>query len=246
MSRPASPRRRDWQVLVDSAWFPVVVWAVWRLAQVTALVAVGGHPVGDTFRFDAAWYRSILAQGYQYDAPNTVQQNPAFPPGLPWLTEPFSWVAGDKWAAFLVANLTGLAALRRRLVGAAHLGRRSLGALRHRRPGAVAHVASTCGRSTPRALFVAATAVGLGAERKGRRWLVAACAVVAGVTRVVGLLFGPVLAVRALVAGTPPRPDRVPVPRRRCRGRGARHRRAADHHRPRASRRRSCSATPGT
>jgi len=43
-------------------------------------------------------------------------------------------------------------------------------------------------------LFVAATAVGLGAERKGRRWLVAVCAVVAGVTRVVGLLFGPVLA----------------------------------------------------
>jgi len=197
-SRPASPRRRDWQVLVDSAWFPVVVWAVWRLAQVTALVAVGGHPVGDTFRFDAAWYRSILAQGYHYDAPSTVQQNPAFPPGLPWLTEPFSWVLGDKWAAFVVANLVGLGAF-----VAVWWALRTWAGDRCARYGTIAlalwPTSFYLWAFYSESLFVAATAVGLGAERKGRRWLVAVCAVVAGVTRVVGLLFGPVLAAVGVV-----------------------------------------------
>ena len=162
--------------------------------RLIALVAVGGHPVGDTFRFDAAWYRSILAQGYHYDAPNTVQQNPAFPPGLPWLTEPFSWLLGDKWAAFLVANLTGLGAF-----VAVWWALRTWAGDRCARYGTIAlalwPTSLYLWAFYSEGLFVAATAVGLGAERKGRRWLVVVCAVVAGVTRVVGLLFGPVLAV---------------------------------------------------
>lgn len=190
----ATPHRWDARSLVDSLWFPVAVWAVWRLAQLIILVAVSGHPVGDTFRFDAAWYRSILSQGYHFDLPSTVQQNVAFPPGLPWLTEPFSWVLGDKWAAFLVANATGLGAF-----VAVWWALRDWAGDRCARYGTVAlalwPTSFYLWAFYSEGLFLIATAVGLTAQRRGNRLLAAACIVVAGVTRVVGFAFGPVLAV---------------------------------------------------
>ena len=192
-SRPASPGRRDWSDLVDSAWFPVAVWVAWRAAHVVLLLAVGGHPVGDTFGFDGGWYRSILAQGYRYDQPSTVHQNVAFPPGLPWVTEPFSWVIGDKWAAFVVANLTGLGAF-----VAVWWALRSWAGPRCARLGLLAlalwPTSFYLWAFYSEGLFMIATAVGVTAQRRGNRWLAAACIVLAGVTRVVGFVFGPVLA----------------------------------------------------
>ena len=231
-SRPASPRRRDWQILIDSAWFPVVVWAVWRLAQLIALVAVGGHPVGDTFRFDAAWYRSILAQGYHYDAPSTRPAEPGVPT-RPAVADRAVLVGARRQVGGLPRRQPdGPRRVRRRLVGAAHVGRRSVRPLRHHRPGAVAHLALPVGlllggpvrrrhRGGPRRRAEGEAVVGRRVCGGGRGDPRRRTAVRTGAGGA------------ALVAGTAPRPDRLPLPRGRRRGRGARHRRPAGHHRPR-------------
>jgi hypothetical protein len=88
--------------------FPVAVWALWRLGQAVALLLWGGHLGDDPFRFDGSWFLSILTNGYVItDHSFATTQNPAFFPGLVWLTEPLSWPLGDRAAALLVANVTG-------------------------------------------------------------------------------------------------------------------------------------------
>ncbi|HEX6658572.1 MAG TPA: hypothetical protein VF065_10850, partial [Ilumatobacter sp.] len=87
------------------------MWALWRCAVAIGFAVLGSGLGGRPFAFDGGWFRSILVDGYVVTDPSfSTQQNPAFFPGLVWLTEPLSWVLGDSTAAVLVSNITALTA----------------------------------------------------------------------------------------------------------------------------------------
>ena len=91
--------------------FPLLVWLIWRVAQAIVLVVAGGDVADDVFRFDGGWFLSILEHGYVVtDTTYATQQNVAFFPGVVWLTEPFSWLLGDRTAATLVSLATSASA----------------------------------------------------------------------------------------------------------------------------------------
>jgi hypothetical protein len=97
--------------LLDAFVPPLTVFIVWRIVEATAIRAFGASIVGSTLGWDGGWYYSILVHGYRNTAGGfSVDQNTAFFPGTVWLTEPFRLVMPDRWAAFVVANLTAAAA----------------------------------------------------------------------------------------------------------------------------------------
>lgn len=175
--------------------FPVAVWAIWRIVQGLLVLVLGGSLVEDAFRFDGGWMLGLLQSGYDVTDPTfAAQQNPAFFPGLVWLTEPFSLVVGDRAAALIVANLCGLGAFVT-VFGAfnAILGER---AARRAVIGiALWPLSLVFWAFYSEGLFVGVTAAAVWADRRGKTWLAFAALVLAGTTRVVGLAAGPALAV---------------------------------------------------
>lgn len=147
-----------------------------------------------TFFWDGSWFRTILADGYVVTDPSfETWQNPAFLPGIVWVTEPFTWLLEDRLAAFLVANALSLAAF-----VAVYVAVRAWASERRAR-GAV--LALACWPTSfflwtyySEALFITASAVAFWADARSKRATAAVAIVAASSTRVVGLLFGPVMA----------------------------------------------------
>ena len=197
MAAPAETIRVDQPVSEGSVLaFPLIVWMIWRVCHAGVLVAVGGDLVGDAFRFDGQWFLTVLHHGYVLkDASYATQQNVAFFPGLVWLTEPFSWVLGDRAAAIFVANVTGAAAFvavygaTRCITGSDRVGRRSTIGL------AVWPASIVMTAFYSEGLFVTATAAAIWAAKRDRHAAGCVAAFVAGITRSIGFLLGPVLAV---------------------------------------------------
>lgn len=179
--------------------FPVAVWAVWRLGHIAALVAFGGDPVDDSFRFDGAWMRSVLDGGYVLsDESYTVQQNVAFFPGLPYLTRPFAEVLGVDVGALVVANLAALATFCAvfaavRAVSEEAVARRAVIALALW-PGSIALWAFMS-----EGVFLAASGAAVWADSRRRPGLATFLAWCAGTFRAVGFMVGPALAVARVV-----------------------------------------------
>ncbi len=178
---------------------PLAVWAGWRLAHLLAVLAWGGDPVGDTFRFDGAWMRSILEQGYVRSDPTySVQQNLPFLPGMIWLTKPLALLIGNRWGAFVMANVAGLVAF-----GAVHA---AIAAIAGPRAAGRAVVALALWPGSlvlwaymSEAPLVAATALAVLADVHRRPGRAGLAAFVAGTCRVVGFTVGPALAVARVV-----------------------------------------------
>ncbi len=194
MTGAATSRIRSVRASSAALAVPLLVWAVWRLGQALALVALGGDLADDAFRFDGAWLLGILQHGYSVTDPTFgTQQNVAFFPGLVWLTEPFSWLLGPRPAALLVANLIGAAAF-----VAVFGALRSLAGERIARRGVVglalwpASIVMTAYYAE--GLFVAATAGALWATQRERHALAYPLVFVAALTRSIGFLLGPILA----------------------------------------------------
>ncbi|HXH58272.1 hypothetical protein [Iamia sp.] len=179
----------------SATWFPVAIWAVWRLAHLLAVVAWGGDPVQDTFRFDGAWMRSVLDDGYVLSDPSfTIQQNVAFLPGVVALARPFAAVMDTDLAGLVVANLTGLTSfwalfVAVRAVSDERVARRAVVTLALW-PGSLALWAFMS-----EGAFITASALAVLADARRRPLLAAIAAWAAGTTRVVGFTVGPALAV---------------------------------------------------
>lgn len=104
--------------------FPMMVYAVWRIAEFAVLSGFGGQnatrqdtgimPEGHPgfYLWDGAWYQRILHHGYQPAPPGGGQSDTAFFPLLPWLTKVTEWVVGSELAAaVIVTSLASLAAV---------------------------------------------------------------------------------------------------------------------------------------
>ena len=184
------PRPRLW----DLAAFPLAVWVLWRAAQAVLVVAFGGNVVDATFRYDGTWFRSVLEDGYVVtDRSFATQQNPAFMPGVAWLAWPVAQVIGAEAAAVVVANLTGLAAF-----FGVHGATRSWASERTARIATVAlalwPTSFVLCAYYSEGLFIAATALGLWADRRDRPAPALLACFLAPLTRTVGIAFAPVLA----------------------------------------------------
>ncbi len=199
MTGAATPRVRSVRAASGALAFPVLIWVVWRLGHALALVASGGDLADDAFLFDGSWLLGILEHGYSVTDPTFgTQQNVAFFPGLVWLTEPFSWLLGPRPAAILVANLTAAAAFlgvfgALRSVAGERIARRGLIGLALW-PASIVMTAYYA-----EGLFVATTAGAVWAARRERHALAYPLAFVAALTRSIGFLLGPILAVARVV-----------------------------------------------
>lgn len=179
--------------------FPVAVWGIWRLVHAVVLLAFGGDLADDTLRFDGAWLSTILDHGYLVSDPSfRTQQNPAFFPGVPWLTEPLSWLIGDRSAALVIANVFGVAAFVA-VFGALRAVFDDKVAIRGTIALALWPSSLVLWAYYTEGLFVVATAAAVWADKRSKPMAAVAGLVLAGVTRVVGLAVGPVLAVVRVV-----------------------------------------------
>lgn len=176
-------------------WYPLTVWAAWRATHLALLVAFGGDPVAATFHSDGSWFRSVLEDGYVVTDPTyATHQNPAFLPGLPWLTWPLAQIAGGQTAALLVANLLGCAAFM-----AVHIATRTWFGERTARIAtaglALWPVSFVLWAYYSESLFIVATALALWADHHGRRATATLGCYLAALTRTVGIALAPVVAV---------------------------------------------------
>lgn len=187
-----APRR-----LLPGVWLPVAVWACWRVASLTVTLWLGGKGVESAYAYDGAHYLRILHHGY-WD-PRPVMPAHAFFPGVAWLAIPIWWLTGsDALTVHLVASLTGLGAfvtvwgVTRAWVDE-RAARRAVVLL------AVFPSSLFLWAFYSEGLFIALGAGALWADRRGRRWLAAACFLGLATTRSVGILIPAVVVLARIV-----------------------------------------------
>lgn len=203
-------RRVQQQRPVEGLGFVLRVWAAWRLGQLLLGAVHGADPIQAVFTLDGDWYRMVLEHGYSVHDPTFhLQENVAFFPGVVWLATPFAWLFGSFTAAHLTATITSLGAF----VGLHQVTKAVTDdAVAARRAVVVLAIWPTSVVMTAfysEGLLIAATTSGIWALRRGRPPAAAAAALVAGLTRSIGVLLGPALAVGRVVATR--RVDRVAV-----------------------------------
>ena len=90
--------------------FPLVAFAIWRLAHGLVLALVGGAPLASTLAWDAHWYVRIMRAGYLPWPQTGATQATAFFPLVPWIGRGVGRLLGSERAAVLVvANGAALA-----------------------------------------------------------------------------------------------------------------------------------------
>jgi hypothetical protein len=180
--------------------FPLLVWLLWRLGHAVVLVVAGGHLTDDTFAFDGGWFLTVLERGYSVTDPSfDSQQNVAFFPGLVWLTEPASWLIGDRAAAILITNLTAASAFVA-VHGATRCACRSRLVARNAVIALAVWPASVVMTAYySEGLFLTLTALAIWGAARGRDAMGGFSALLAATTRSIGFLLGPVLAIVRVV-----------------------------------------------
>ena len=157
----------------------------------------GWHAIATAWeRFDALWFLRIADAGYR-----AADGSAAFFPGFPLAVRAVAWVLGGRplAAGLLVANLAFLAAL---------VALHALTAAERGGGTARATVAILCWFPTSvfflmpysESLFLAAVAVAFLSWRRERWWLACAAALVAALTRNVGVLLVPAFLAEAAAA----------------------------------------------
>jgi hypothetical protein len=182
--RPTPPaRRRPW---LPGAWYPVVVYAVWRAAQAAVTWWHGGRLTELAYTYDGAHYLRILHFGYWH--PRPVMPSHAFFPGVAWLATPLRWLTGsDAVSAHVTATATALAAF----VAVWGVTREWTDERTARRAVLLLALFPSSlflWLFYSEALFIALGAGAVWADRRGRRWLAALCFAGLATTRSVGIL----------------------------------------------------------
>ncbi len=164
----------------------MVVYAGWRVASAVVTSHLGGRIVETAYNYDGAHYLRILHLGYWHPRPMMPAQ--AFFPGLSWLASPlYSLTGSDLITVHTIATLTGLAAFVTvwgvtREWTDERVARRTVVLL------AVFPSSLFFWAFYSEALFVALGAGAVWADRRGRRWVAAACLAGIATTRSVGIL----------------------------------------------------------
>lgn len=173
--------------------FPIVVFAVWRVAQLAVTVAAGGDAVDSAFQWDGGAYERIMTSGFKVN-PGEVRPVTAFFPLISWLAKIPDLAMGRDAAMVLTANLVALGAFIS-VWGAAkawrdeRLGRASV-VLLALWPASLFYWAFYS-----EALFVLTSAAAVWADRRGRRVLAAVFLAAAAMTRSVGVVVGAMLVI---------------------------------------------------
>ncbi len=191
-TRPAGP----WWSL-PGAWYPVVVFAVWRVAQGAVTWWLGGRLVESAYTYDGAHYLRILHHGYMHPRPSMPSH--AFFPGLAWLATPVRWLTGsDAVTAHVTATATGVAAF------IAVWGVTK--AWTDERTARLAVVLLALFPSSlflwafySEALFIALGAGAVWADRRGKRWVAALCFAGIATTRSVGIVIPAVIVLARII-----------------------------------------------
>lgn len=179
--------------VLPGLWFPLAVFAVWRVAHAVVLRASGGDLVTAAYHYDGERYLNILHDGYA--DPDLYMPDAAFFPLLPWIARPLHLLTGsDAWTVHLLMTVTAAAAFC--AVWAVSK------AWRNERIARRAVVIMALFPSSlflwafySEGLFIALGAAAVWADRRGRRgWALAAMAGL-GATRTVGALIPAVMVV---------------------------------------------------
>lgn len=183
--------------LLPGLWFPVAVWAIWRVVSLGVTLWLGGKGVESAYSYDGAHYLRIVHHGY-WD-PRPMMPSHAFFPGVAWLATPVYWLTGsDAITAHTIASITGLGAF----VAV-------WGATREWVDERAARRAVVLMAFFPsslflwmfysEALFIALGAGAVWADRKGRHGLAALCLFGLATTRSVGILVPMVIVLARVV-----------------------------------------------
>jgi hypothetical protein len=181
-------------------WFPLLVFAVWRVLHGVVVLLAGGSLREITFAWDGGWYLVLLRQGYTLPAGGYAEaSDAAFFPGLTWLTEAVELVVRQEVVAtLLVANALALAAFVS-VWGAVRTWVGEAGARRVTVALALFPTSYFLWMYYTEALLVAATAAAVWAARRDRHTLAAVLLALASSARLVGLAVGPALALARIV-----------------------------------------------
>lgn len=172
-----------------------IVYVVWRVSHAAIVAMVAGDPFAPTLMWDAGFYLSIANDGYEVTDPTwSTFQNVNFWPALPFLARPFIALFGESWGTGILSNLLSVAAF-----GSVWLATRAWFGQRVA-DRTVVFLAVWPGSMflwafLSEGLFVTATAVAFWADRRDRPVVAVVCVFVAGLTRSVGVVFGPVFVV---------------------------------------------------
>jgi hypothetical protein len=178
-------------------WFPLAVFAVWRLAQGAVTWWHGARLVEAAYTYDGAHYLRILHHGYWH--PRPTMPSHAFFPGLAWLSTPVRWVTGsDAVTVHVIATATAVAAF----VAV-------WGVTREWTDERTARLAVVLMALFPsslflwafysEALFIALGAGAVWADRRGNRWIAALCFAGLATTRSVGILVPAVIVLARII-----------------------------------------------
>jgi hypothetical protein len=188
--------RAPWWTL-PGAWYPVAVFAVWRVAQAAVVWWHGGRIVEVAYTYDGAHYLRLLHHGYL--DPRPAMPSHAFFPGLAWLATPVRWLTGsDALTVHVTATATAVAAF---VV--------VWGVTREWTDERTARRAVLLFALFPsslflwafysEALFVALGAGAVWADRRGKRWVAALCFAGIATTRSVGILVPAVIVLARII-----------------------------------------------
>jgi hypothetical protein len=175
---------------------PVLAFLAWRAVHAAVVLAFGGGLGQTTYAFDAAYYLSLLRDGYQLPAGGYDEfSNVAFFPGLAWVTGALQLVLRNEAVTTAVvanglalASFVGVWAAVRAWTEDDGIARRAVVGL------ALLPTSYYLWMYYSEGLLVAASASAVWCSRTERNWRAALLLVVAATSRVVGVLVGPVLA----------------------------------------------------
>jgi hypothetical protein len=177
--------------------YPIALWFVWRVVHLAVSSFLGGDWQKVAFYYDGERYLQITTQGYAQ--PNVEMPNTAFFPGVSWLSWPiWKLTSSPQWTGHVVATVTAIAAfvcvwgvskawkdeaIARKAVWLLALFPSSLFLWSYYSEG----------------LFIALGAGAVWADRKGHRWVAAACLMGISTTRSVGILIPAVIVLARII-----------------------------------------------
>jgi hypothetical protein len=193
---PSSPAGGRWWSL-PGLWFPITVYAVWRVAQGVVTWWLGGRLTESAYTYDGAHYLRILHHGYWDPRPSMPSH--AFFPGLAWLATPVRWLVGsDAVTVHVTATATAVAAF----IAVWGVTREWTDERTARRAVllfALFPSSLFLWAFYSEALFIALGAGAVWADRRGKRWLAALCFAGIATTRSVGILVPAVIVLARII-----------------------------------------------
>ncbi len=182
---------------LPGVWFPIALYAVWRVVELAVSLFLGGDPQYNGFFYDAQHYIRIMHIGYVH--PQWIMPSNAFFPGISWLGWPIWKLTGsDLITVHTVATITGLAAfiavwgVSKSLRGE-RIARRSVLLF------ALFPASMFLWAFYSEGLFIALGAGAVWADRRGKRGLATVLLIGIGATRSVGVLIPAVMVLARIV-----------------------------------------------